>query len=244
MGIMLGICYLLFFIFVPLYDKVYWPEPTKQTLSYKMVAATSFVGIGVIGMIMTGNTSLYAWLMIIGLVFGWIGDWLMHVPYKTNMIYIYIGVVAFLIGHIFYVTAFIKTSAALNIDYKLITIPETIAFLVIYLVFALMLNPVFKFQFDSKFIEFGVYGYSLFLVVMLVKSISFSITYFKYAADNNIIAAVILFLGGICFFVSDFTLGLRILGGRKDSKFIKSLSLYTYFIAQMLLATSIIFIKG
>ncbi len=244
MGVLLGICYLLFFIFVPLYDKVYWPEPTKQTLTYKMIAATTFVCIGVIGMIMTGNTSLYAYLMIIGLVFGWVGDWLMHIPYKTNMIYIYVGVVSFLVGHIFYVTAFIKTSAALNPDYTIITIPEIIAFVIIYFTFALMLKPVFKFNFDSKFIQFGVYGYSLFLVVMLVKIVSFSLTYLKYGADNNIITAIILFLGGICFFISDFTLGLRILGGRKDSKLIKSLSLYTYFFAQMLLATSISFIKG
>ncbi len=244
MGISLGICYLLFFIFLPLYDKAYWPEPTKKSLTFKMITATMFVLIGVFGMLITENTSQYAKMVILGLIFGWIGDLLMHIPSIKNMVYLYIGAAGFLVGHIFYVTAFIKTSAALNPAYTIITMPEIIAFFIIYFTFALMLKPVFKFNFDSKFIQFGVYGYSLFLVVMLVKIVSFSLTYLKYGADNNIITAIILFLGGICFFISDFTLGLRILGGRKDSKLIKSLSLYTYFFAQLLLATSISFIKG
>ena len=114
MGILLGICYIVFFIFLPLYDKAYWPEPTKKSLTYKIVAATMFVAIAVIGMFMTDNSSQYANTMIIGLICGWFGDILMHIPSKKNMTCLYIGAAGFLIGHIFYVMAFVNGAKLLS----------------------------------------------------------------------------------------------------------------------------------
>ncbi len=245
--VLLGICIITFFIFVFLYDRSYWPVPTKKSLATKMVASTMFVLIGVISMFLAENTSQYAKTMIIGSVFGWVGDLLMHIPHpkdKPNMPLVYTGAASFLIGHIFYVTAFVQTTAVLKPDYNFFALPEVIAFLIIYIAFALMLEPVFKFNFTSKFMKFGLYVYSVFLVIMLVKSLSFAITYFQYGSENNLIATIILFLGGIFFFISDFTLGLRLIGGKKDSLFIKSLSLYTYFLAQFFLSSSILFVRG
>ncbi len=245
--VLLGVCIITFFVFVPIYDKAYWPEPTKKSLTVKMVAATMFVLMGVISMLITENTSQYAKIMIIGLVFGWIGDLLMHIPHpenQPNMPVVYTGAASFLIGHIFYVTAFVQTSEALKPDCNFFATSEIIAFVVIYVVFALTLEPVFKFDFTSKFMKFALYIYSVFLIIMLVKSLSFAITYFRYGSENNLIATVILFLGGILFFISDFTLGLRLIGGKKGDKFVKTLSLYTYFMAQFFLSTSILFIRG
>lgn len=242
--ILLGICYIVFFIFLPLYDKAYWPEPTKKSLTYKIVAASMFVAIAIIGMFMTGNSSQYANTMIIGLICGWFGDILMHIPSKKNMTCLYIGAAGFLVGHIFYVMAFVNGAKALTENYKFITLPELIAFIIVYLAFLLMLKPVFKFNFDSKFLQYGLYLYGIFLIGMLFKAIGFAITYLQNCAGNNVISAIILIVAGISFFISDLTLGIRLLGGRKDSKFIKSLSLYTYFFAQLLLSTSILFIKA
>ena len=244
MGILLGICYILFFIFLPLYDKAYWPEPTKKSLAYKIVEATMFVAIAVIGMFMTDNSSQYANTMIIGLVCGWFGDILMHIPSKKNMTCLYIGAAGFLIGHIFYVMAFVNGAKLLSENYKFFTIPEFIAFAFIYVAFLLMLKPVFKFDFTSKFMQYGLYLYGIFLIGMLFKVISFAVTYFKFGSENNLISMILLIVAGISFFTSDLTLGIRLLGGRKDSKFIKSLSLYTYFFAQLLLSTSILLIKA
>ncbi len=245
--ILLGICIIVFFIFVPIYDNSYWPEPTKKSLTCKMVAATMFVLIGVLGMLITGNSSQYAKTMIIGLIFGWAGDLLMHIPHpvdKPNMALVYIGAASFLVGHIFYVAAFVKTSSAINPQYSSFSAFEIISFFVIYISFALMLEPIFKFKFEGRFMKFGLYAYSVFLVIMLVKAIAFSLTYFKHGTENNIISTIVLLLGGISFFVSDFTLGLRLIGGKKGSKMIKTLSLYTYFMAQFFLSSSILFIRG
>ena len=241
------LCYVLFFIFVPLYDKAYWPEPTKKSLACKMVAATAFVGIGILGMFITGNNSQYANLMIIGLLLGWFGDLFMHIPHPPNnprMSVVYIGATGFLVGHIFYVTAFVKTTASLVTNYKFFTIPEIIAFAVLFVAFALMLKPVFKFQFKNLFMQITLYIYSMFLLVMLIKSCGFGITYYTAGAKNGLIGMLILVIGGIFFFISDLTLGIRLLGSGKGNKTIKTVSLYAYFIAQLLLSTSILFIEA
>ncbi len=212
-----------------------------------MCAATLFIAIAVLGIFISGNRSDYVTYMLIGLCLGWLGDLLMHIPHGDREPYmgaVYTGAGGFLIGHIFYVCAFAVTTASLVKDYSFITVPEVIAFAVIYLVFALMLEPVFKFRFTGRFMKIALYIYSVFLVIMLVKSVGFGITYYIHGSENNLIAGAILVVGGILFFISDFTLGLRLLGGKKGDKFIKTLSLYTYFLAQLLLSTSILFVKA
>ncbi len=243
--VLLVLCYILFFIFVPLYDKAYWPEPSKKSLTCKMIAATAFVSIGILGIFIADNKSDYAITMLIGLVLGWVGDLFMHIPHPPNnprMSVVYIGATSFLIGHIFYVTAFVKSTTALTVDYKFFTIPEIIAFAVIFIAFSLTLEPVFKFKYANKFMKITLHIYSVFLIVMLIKSCIFGIKYFMSGAENGIVAMLILIVGAIFFFISDFTLGLRLIGGAKGNKTIKTVSLYSYFFAQLLLATSILFI--
>lgn len=243
--VILVLCYVVFFIFVPLYDKAYWPEPTKKSLACKMVAATMFVLIGVFGILIADNKSDYATTMLVGLVLGWIGDLFMHIPHppgNPRMSVVYVGAGAFLIGHIFYVIAFVKSTMALTTDYKFFTLPEIIAFFVIFITFSLMLEPVFKFKYANKFMKVTLHLYSVFLIVMLIKSCLFGIKYFMSDAKNGTLAMLILIVGAIFFFISDFTLGLRLIGGAKGNKTVKTVSLYSYFFAQLLLSTSILFI--
>ena len=212
-----------------------------------MIAATAFVGIGVLGMFITNNSSQYANLMIVGLLLGWFGDLLMHIPHppgKPRMSVVYIGASGFLVGHIFYVTAFVKSTATLTENYKFFSLPEFIAFAVIFIAFALTLEPVFKFKYENKFMKVTLHLYSVFLIVMLIKACVFAVTYYKSGAENGIWAMIILLVGAVFFFVSDLTLGLQLIGGAKGNKTIKTVSLYAYFIAQLLLATSILFIKA
>ena len=243
--VLLALCYVLFLVFVPLYDKAYWPEPTKKSLTCKMIAATAFVGIGFIAMEITGNESYYANMMLIGLILGWVGDLFMHIPHPPNnprMSVVYIGATGFLIGHIFYVLAFVKSTMALTPDYKFFTLPEIIAMVIIFVAFSLTLEPVFKFKYANKFMKVTLHIYSIFLIVMLIKSFAFGITYYLSGAENGLYAMIILLVGGVLFFISDFTLGLRLIGGAKGNKTVKTVSLYAYFIAQLLLATSILFV--
>ena len=107
-----------------------------------------------------------------------------------------------------------------------------------------MLEPVFKFKFANTFMKVTLHIYSVFLIVMLIKSSVFAVTYYTSGAENGIWGMIFILVGAIFFFISDLTLGIRLIGGGKGDKTIKTVSLYAYFIAQLLLSTSILFIKA
>ena len=128
-----------------------------------MIAATAFVLIGVLGMFITDNKSDYASTMIIGLILGWIGDLFMHIPHppgNPRMSVVYIGAASFLIGHIFYVSAFVKSTMALTVNYNFFTIPEIIAFFVIFVCIGAVRQGIFKQAYIFKFVSyFLLYAY-------------------------------------------------------------------------------------
>lgn len=241
--ILLALCIIGQLVFVPLYQKAYWPEPNKTSFRRKLIIATLFLAIGVLSMFIAENFSRYAILMITGLVFGWIGDILMHIPNKKSPFLLYVGTAAFIIGHIFYIIAFIKTAAIITGNSRLFSTTELICFIIAYAVSVFSLFVLFRFKFENKFVKFGVLFYIIFLVFMLVKAVSFGISFYSSGAENGLTAMLLLIFGGICFFISDATLGIRLMGGRMDSRPILTTSIYTYFTAQTLLAFTILFVK-
>ena len=56
--------------------------------------------------------------MIIGLIFGWIGDYFLHA--KPSDTYFVTGFLSFLIGHFFYIGAYVRTLPKLFPDYEMI----------------------------------------------------------------------------------------------------------------------------
>lgn len=241
--VLLALCIIGEFIFVPLYQKAYWPEPNKKSFKTKLVAATLFLFVGVLSMFIAGNFSTYAALMMTGLVLGWIGDILMHIPNKKSFILLYIGTASFLVGHIFYIISFIKSTTAITGNSQFISLWELAAFAIIYVFSIILLFGIFHFKFENKFMRFGVLFYIIFLAFMLVKAISFGVSYYTSGAENGLIAIILLIVGGIFFFISDATLGIRLMGGKKDSRAVLTTSIFTYFSAQTLLALSIMFVN-
>ena len=96
--ILLAITVIAQFYTVPMFLKYYWPQKCKQSLMYKMISATLFVLSGVLAMKIADNNTSYAYLMVLGLVFGWLGDLLLH-SLKDKMLHFILGVVAFLEFH-------------------------------------------------------------------------------------------------------------------------------------------------
>lgn len=235
-------------ISVPFYNKAYWPEPSKRSLSIKLIASTLFLAIAALCIVIKNNQSEYAQFMLIGLLLGWIGDILMHIPIKS-MITVYSGAAAFLIGHIFYMVAFTRTATSLidrysyGRQYSFFNKTELIALVLLCAAALLLLKPVLHFDFDNVFMKIGVFIYGMLLIFMLVKAISFALIFYSFSMENNISGSVILMAGSVLFFISDLTLGLRLLGGKRDSRAVLTTSVFTYFSAQTLFALSILYIR-
>ena len=199
-----------------------------------------FVSIGVLSMFISNNFSAYAVTMLIGLVFGWIGDYFLHA--KPTDAYFITGFISFLIGHIFYIVAYVRALPVLFPDYKMFNIPELIIGAVI-IVTAIILHKVIKLKFTPKIVGAGIWLYFCILTFMFVKATALGYHQWQSGAEGGILPFVVLTLGSFFFVLSDASLGVIIFGGQKKNYPLKIFNIITYFWGQIVLASSILFIK-
>lgn len=230
------------FVTVPIFLKHYWPEKCVKSMTFKMISATLFVLCGIFAIKISGNNTPYADLIMWGLAFGWLGDLLLH--WLKNKIVIYVlGVVAFLTGHIFYLIALQK---AIETTYPAARIFEWYEILfVAVIVIGITIFAIIKgFYKDRAGITAGLTAYGVLLLAMLAKSARYAIGEWAYGTNDNMVAVFITVLGGGLFFaVSDILLGYIIMF--KDKKrILRIINIVTYFIAQILLASSILVVRS
>lgn len=240
--ILFAITVLAEFYTVPTFLKYYWPKKCKQSLIFKMISATLFVLCGIFAMKMAGNNTSYAYLMIIGFVFGWFGDLLLH-SLKNKMIHFALGLVSFLVGHIFFVAAFHHAIKTLNPEASLFDWYELVAIAVILV--AVVIFGICKKYYQKKGpLVFALLFYSVFLVAMFVKSMTYCATEWLDGMNDYMYPAILTAgLGGLFFLISDGSLGL-ILMGDEVKKGMRIFNIITYFIAQIFLAASLLFVRS
>ena len=236
-----AVCCLLEFIFVPWFLKAMWPNPTRKSLLLKMICASLFVTVGVLSMYISDNFTPFAMMMLVGLVFGWLGDFFLHV--NTTFLCFAIGFLNFLIGHIVYIVAYIKTLSAISPGYNHTNYVEVCA--VILLSIAAMISAVkFKLNIPGKVTKGAIAVYFVILALMFVKATALGYGYMSTGAVGGVPALIVLSVGSFSFLVSDVLIGIIMFGGKKKNYPLKIVNIVTYFVAQVLLASSILFIKG
>ncbi len=240
--ILLALTVLAEFFTVPMFLKYYWPKKCKESLTFKMISATLFVLCGFFAMKAAANNTSYAALMLIGFVFGWFGDLLLH-SLKDKMVHFALGVVSFLVGHIFFVAAFHHAIKTLNPEATLFTWYELLAIAVI--IAAVTIFGICKKYYQKKGpMVFALLLYGVFLVAMFVKSIVYCVAEWSYGINDYMYPAIITAgLGGLFFLLSDASLGLILMGDEVKRR-TRIFNIVTYFIAQIFLALSILFIRS
>ena len=230
---------------VPKFLSYYWPERCKKSFQWKTVASSLFVLIGIFAMKASGNNTPYADFIIWGLILGMAGDLLLH-ALSQKMVYLVSGVLAFLGGHIFYVVAIQK---AIKTTYPGAAVFAWYEILAVILVVVLSLGVLILGKFvkvEQPLIVAGLSGYLVFLTTMLVKAFSFVIGEFAYGTnDHMVMISLTVALGGLLFFISDITMGLLILNKPKfETKKMRFFNIGTYYVAQILLGSSIFFVQS
>ncbi len=244
MKILYALTIILEFFTVPVFLKYYWPTKCKQSLLFKMLSATLFVICGYSAMTFSGNNSSYATLIMLGLVFGWLGDLFLH-SLKDKLWHFAVGLVAFLAGHLFYIAAFhhaIKSTYPQESFFTWYEIAIVVAAAVGVTVFALI-KDMFK---KRGPIVVAVIVYGMILVTMLAKAFRYAIGEWAWAMrdDGEMVAVfVTVALGSLLFFLSDASLGV-ILASKETKRGMRIFNITTYFAAQILLASSVIFVKS
>lgn len=227
---------ILEFVFVPAYLRKCWPNKNKVSLCYKMICASLFVLSGVMCIIYSGNKSVYALLMLCGLCFSWFGDLFLHINEKLSLFIT--GLFFFLIGHIFYVSAY---SVAAK---KLFGIPVLSPWDIIAVAVLTSISVIYAVK---KKIHFGraavpAFIYTIALTSMMVKACHLAVAGLETNFALWALPACLLIAGSVMFCMSDSTLVLINFGNKKIYS-VKIFNIITYFSAQMCLAHTILFIS-
>ena len=231
---------------VALFLKYYWPDRCKQSFITKVVCSLIFVLLGIFAAKETGNNTLFADYMICGLVFGMAGDLLLHAM-TTKMLPFILGVISFLIGHIYYIMAIqraIYTTAFSKGAFTWYEILIVLAIVVIAIVVIAVVYGIKTTAFKRKgAMAYGLMAYGVVLATMLAKAIRYVIDVIAFGVDDNMfMIALTVGLGAILFFLSDASLGIILVDDKPVKRGMRIFNITTYYAAQVLLAASIFFV--
>ncbi len=226
------------FLFVPWFLKAQWPNKTRKSLILKMICATIFVSLGLLAAGISGHWGSYTEVMIIGLVMSWLGDFLLHVSPKVALFIM--GGAAFLTAHVFYITAYITAQKAV--------LPGAASFDSREITAALILAAVIMSTLLLMKINFGMIAipgalYLVMVSMMFVKATSLGVRMLLSGVPNGGILCALLSLGGLFFVLSDTTLAMIMFDTRFKKFKLKVFNIVTYFAAQVMLASTVLFIS-
>ena len=226
------------FIFVPMFLKAMWPNRSKKSLALKMVCSTLFVFTGLLAIKISDSSSSFANFIILGLIFGWLGDFFLHV--SSKVIYFLIGLLSFLAGHIFYIYAYCWAIGRYFPGVKFFNVAETAAFIFVFGI-AVLYAVLHKMKFGMSLIP--ITTYTAILILMFTKASSLGLRMVFESMQNAKLICAMLMLGALLFVISDSLLGIMMFNGKKNSHPMKVINIITYFSAQILLACTILFIS-
>ena len=189
-------------------------------LLIKTLASASFVLTGIIGLFYAIKNSVknlkFTMIMVVGLLFAMLGDILL----ELNFI---IGALFFAIGHIFYFIAYCTISKFTWFD----LIPAACIFIPALLL--LTIGPWFNF--GGIVMQVVCIFYALIISCMVGKSIM------NFIKTRSMLALIIM-IGSILFFISDFVLVFNVFSDVSAS--FSFMCICTYYPAECILALSLL----
>ena len=228
-------------IFVPKFLKAAWPDICSKSRTYKMICSTAFICTGLASIQISGNSGAYAKFIMIALIFSWFGDLFLHIDDSVK--FFIFGALSFLIGHIFYIKAYLNAQNNLLGSSTLLSTAEIISIAAVLLVVSLILFVALKLRPGVLTAPISIYAVAL--CTMFVKAVFLSIGIIRAGSsvENGTAAALLLTVGAALFVVSDATLAVITCDEKRDTFKLKVVNIATYFAAQVLLASTIMCIK-
>ena len=210
-------------ILVSLFLYEFYKNRQVRALIIKGLASLCFVGVGIITCFTT-QYDVYKLLIFIGLVFGLIGDEVIHlcqVNPKYNSQFFIGGGSSFVVGHILYIVGLFMLG---GVDYILLAI----AFVVISVASILYSRKKESVSGEMKIPLILYLG-----IVIFMASLSIGVAAIRMSVGNYLFLA-----GGLLFALSDNILFAYKLG--KNPRFSQNVILHiAYYLAQLLIAFSI-----
>ncbi len=207
-----------YFISLILLIRVTFLNHSKYRFLLKIITCSHFLGLGIYS-VLVRDVSLLEYLLLMGLVFSFIGDIFLGLKDSIKIGFI-LGVSSFSIAQLYYLLYF-------QMSY----------FNIIPFIFSLIFMLIFwRYIRNNSKIDFPSKAYFLFIYIFLLSSCLFSsiINLIYYHNELNLI----LMIGCILFFISDITL-FHVYFLRNKINLLKIIYLIFYHLAQLLIATFI-----
>lgn len=235
--ILLALAFIIEMAVTPFFLKFQRPGMSWKSRTTKMICATMFVAMGFLCYKISANTTEFARFMLFGLIASWFGDLFLHFK---KIYLVLIGGISFFSAHVLYTIAYIKAQKASFPYEKVFVWQETVGIAAVLLIFVLI---AFRTKLQIKKIALcGVIPYAVMITTMTIKAISFSVRYFMTGAESGLLLMLTLSLGAVLFVLSDGSIVFLMFDDRYRKNIpLKNFNIWTYFIGQALLASSILF---
>lgn len=191
----------------------------------KFMASFGFISVAVVGYCMNPHDTYYFCFVCFALMFGFFGDVLLGIKevaptFKSKLVPL--GTLYFLVGHIFYLSAFI-TKGGFN--------ALTLAIGIAGAIFAYVMMKLLKMKVDTKL--WAIMGF--YYGTLIYKAASAG----ALAFESGETAFIVAFIGACLFIVSDTCLAFLYFTPVKRKNVWVTIELSTYYPAQILLAMSV-----
>lgn len=203
-------------------------------LAVKVFTSALFVATAIAAVISNPDINLtFALMVVMGGVFGVCGDIFIELKWlqkEGNDTFFNLGFVTFMIQHVILV-------AAVFIHYPMTLVNALICFTapVVVLIASVGLTKVFKMEMGKFKVIANAYG--------ALASMTFSVAFMTMNNYGMETSQILFFVGGILFFVSDLILSQIFFVKGKCTRLRVVLNHITYYGAQILIASSLFFIR-
>ncbi len=207
-----------YLISLTLLIRVTFLNRSKYRFLLKIIACSHFLGLGIYSVLIR-DVTLLEYLLLIGLIFSFIGDVFLGLKDSIKVGFI-LGVSSFSIAQLYYLLYFQMSY------FNIIPFILSLVFMLIF----------WRYVRNNPRIEFPSKAYFLFVYIFLLSSTLFSsiLNLIHYHNELNLI----LMLGCILFFISDITL-FHVYFLKEKVSILKIIYLLFYHVAQLLIATFI-----
>lgn len=226
--ILLGLIFLGAFLFFRV------RKTDVKSLMLKSATSVMFILTGVF--LTIGKPSLYSALIIAGLVCGILGDiWLdMKFMYRSDEKFLTnAGFISFSFGHFFYIAAIIAGAAP---SFKAIALLPSLGIAVIAGCAVYFGEKIMKLKYGSYKMISTLYGALLFFTTV------FGLFTCIFSGFNENTHLFVFFIGGVLFVISDLILSGTYFGEGKNRPVDIITNHVSYYLAQFIIASSILFI--
>ena len=207
-----------------------------KTIILKTIASLFFVALGAYLVAITPCHTLFRTFVLLGLIFGLLGDVLLGFKYittKTKKMWIMLGLFAFAFGHISYLVAlFLEFYVPGQVLYAILPFALALILTSFYLIVAHKVDI----HFGKKLLPFCIF-YLLCLTSMVSTSLFMAVLH-NFTSKTGILS----FIGAVFFCASDFMLtGSYFKKGDRSKTYLAIYSI-CYYSAQFLIAFSLFFL--